>query len=122
MDRMAIVSQREAKKLEKKADRMQARLAKLREEHKSSVESATRTAVTMGGAFGMAWWAGRYPDKNEVFGLEASLVVGGALTVAALMGWAGDQSMLVESLGTGALAAYAVSSGYQMGQEQAAAA
>lgn len=119
---MALISQRQAEKAIEKAERAKAHLARLREEHNKSIEGATRTAVTMAGAFSMAWWAGRYPEKNEVFGLEASLVVGGGLTLAALMGWAGDQGTIVESLGTGALSAYAVSRGYQMGQEQAQAA
>lgn len=121
---MAIVSQREASKLAKKMENAQRRLAKIREDNNAQIQSATRTAVTMGGAFGMAWWQGRYPDRSEILGLQASLVVGGGLTVAALMGWAGDESTttIVESLGTGALAAYAVSQGYQLGQEQAQAA
>lgn len=116
---MAMVSQREATKAMNKAAKSDKRLARLREEHKSSLQAATRTAVTMGGAFGMAWWAGRYPDKAEILGLDASLVVGGALTVASMMGWAGDQDLIVESLGTGALAVYASSKGYELGQDQA---
>ncbi len=116
---MAMISQAEAKKLAKKAEKKEATLARLRAQHKNSIESATRTAVTMGGAFGMAWWTGRYPDRNEILGMDASLVVGGALTMASLMGWAGKQDVIVESLGTGALSYYAATRGFQMGQEAA---
>ena len=103
-----------------KLDRAQRRLATIRDEQQDAIESATRTAVTMGGAMGMAYWAGRYPDRAEILGIDASLVVGGSLTVAAMMEWAGDQTLIVESLGTGALAAYAASKGMEFGQEAAA--
>jgi hypothetical protein len=51
-------------------------------------------------------------------GLDASLVIGGGLTIAALMGWAGSQADSIESLGTGALAVYAGTKGYELGVEQ----
>jgi hypothetical protein len=116
---MAMVSQRDASKALKKAEAADKRMARVRERNKLAIEGATRTAVTMGGAFGMAWWQGRYPDKNEILGMDASLVVGGALTVAAMMGWAGSQDVIVESLGTGALAVYAATKGFAMGKDQA---
>ena len=114
---MAMVSQRDASKAMKKAAKSDARLARIKEEHKSSLEQATRTAVTMGGAFGMAWWSGRYPERAEILGMDASLVVGGALTVVSMMGWAGNQATIVESLGSGALTVFAGSKGYAMGKE-----
>ncbi len=116
---MAMVSQRDASKAMKKAAKSDARLARIKEDHKESLEQATRTAVTMGGAFGMAWWSGRYPERSEILGMDASLVVGGALTVASMMGWAGNQAVIVESLGTGALSVFAASKGFAMGKESA---
>lgn len=104
-------------KAEKKVDIGEKRLARLREENEQAVSTATRTAVTMGGALGMAWIKGRYPDKSMILGLDSSLVVGGGLTLAALMGWAGDQELVVEALGNGALATYAASKGFALGKE-----
>ena len=114
----AMVSQAEAKKAIKKNERMEATLRRLRDEHETSIESATRTGAAMIGAFGTAWWAGRYPDKREVFGLDSSLVVGAALNVAALMGWAGKSSAMVEALGVGALSTWAATKGHELGNEQ----
>jgi len=102
-----------------KAERAENRLARMREENEDTVASATRVAVTMGGALAMSWVKGRYPDKSEILGLDSSLVIGGGLMVAALMGWAGDQELVVEALGTGALAVYAASKGYELGTEAA---
>lgn len=116
---MAMVTQRDATRAIKKAEKADKRLANSRKKQKEALEQATRTAVTMGGAFGMAWWQGRYPDKSEILGMDASLVVGGALTIAAMMGWAGNQETVVEGLGTGALSVYAASKGFDMGKDQA---
>lgn len=108
------------KQLVKRAESAERRLQKFREENKGAITRATRTAFTMGGAFAMAYYHGRYPDKAEILGLDASLVVGAGLTVAALMGWAGNQEDAIEALGTGALATFAASKGFEMGQEGAA--
>lgn len=116
---MSITSSGE-RKLAKRAESAEKRLAKFREDNKSALARATRTAFTMGGAFAMAYYHGRYPDKSVILGLDASLVVGAGLTVAALMDWAGSQGDTVEALGTGALAAFATQKGYEMGQEGAA--
>lgn len=104
-------------KVEKRADRAESRLARLREENEDAIASATRTAMTMGGALAMAYWKGRYPERAEILGLDASLVVGGSLLTAGLMGWAGDQDVIVESLGNGVLATYATSKGFELGTE-----
>ena len=104
-------------KLAKRAESAERRLARMRDENKGAVAKATRTAFTMGGALAMAYWHGRYPDKSEVLGLDASLVVGAGLTVAALMGWAGAQEDAVEALGNGALATYAATKGFELGKE-----
>ena len=106
-------------KAEAGLEKAQKRISKLREENQDSIQRATRTAFTMGGALAMAYFKGRYPDRAQILGLDASLVVGGGLTVAALMGWAGDQGDAVEALGTGALAVYAGTKGYELGVDQA---
>lgn len=100
-----------------KLDRAEARLARLREENEGAIASATRTAMTMGGALAMAYWKGRYPERAEILGIDASLVVGGGLLTASMMGWVGDQELVVESLGNGALCTYAASKGYELGTQ-----
>jgi hypothetical protein len=102
----------------KEVERSKKRLSKLAKDNEASITRATRTAFTMGGALAMAYFKGRYPDRAEIVGLDASLVIGGGLTIAALMGWAGSQADSIESLGTGALAVYAGTKGYELGVEQ----
>ena len=109
--------QKELAKAEKEKERAIARLARIRDENEETIDSATRTAMVMGGALAMAWWKGRYPDKSDILGIDASLVVGGGLAVASIMGWAGDQELVVESLGNGALASFAVSKGLEFGND-----
>ncbi len=94
---------------------------KLREESTGAIETAARTGLTMGGAFGLAWWESRFPENKEVVGAPLSLVAGGALTVAAYMGWAGAQSSNVEALANGMLSVFAVQKGAEIGAEQLAA-
>lgn len=105
------------RKLEKRVETAEKRMSRMREENKSALARATRTAFTMGGALAMAYWHGRYPDKSEILGLDASLVVGAGLTVAALMGWAGTQEDAAEALGNGALATYAANKGFEFGAD-----
>ena len=109
--------QRELAKAEKEKERALARLTRIREENEDTINSATRTAMTMGGALAMAWWKGRYPDKADILGIDAALIVGGGLMVAAIMGWAGDQELVVESLGNGALATFAATKGFEFGND-----
>ncbi|KKN15827.1 hypothetical protein LCGC14_0982190 [marine sediment metagenome] len=103
------------RKLEKRAESAEKRMTRMREENKGALAKATRTAFTMGGALAMAYWYGRYPDKTEILGLDASLVVGAGLTIAALMGWAGAQEDAAEALGNGALASFAATKGFEFG-------
>ena len=118
-ERTAVAIETKAiQKAKKEASSAQKRLERMREESEDALETATRTGVTMGGAFAMAWWQGRYPMRREILGVDASLFVGGSLTLVALMGWAGDQDIIFESLGTGALATYAMQKGYAFGAEQ----
>lgn len=106
-------------KAEKKMVTYENRLAKLRADNKEAIEKATRTALTMGGALAMAYYKGRNPDRSEILGVDAALVIGGSLTIAAMMGWAGNQETAVEALGTGALATFAATKGFEMGAEAA---
>lgn len=119
---MAMSVSKALAKTQKRAERAEARLSRLREENEDAIQTATRTAVTMAGALGMSWIKGRYPDKSEVMGIDSSLVIGGGLMVASMMGWAGESEVIVESLGVGALAVYAASKGYELGKEAAASA
>ncbi len=106
-------------KAEKKMQSYENRLARLRKENQAAIDKATRTALTMGGALAMAYYKGRNPDRSEILGVDAALVIGGGLTVAAMMGWAGNQETAVEALGNGALATYAATKGFELGVEQA---
>lgn len=92
----------------------------MREESSGAVDTAARTGLTMGGAFGLAWWESRFPENAEVMGAPLSLIAGGALTVAAYMGWAGNQSSNVEALANGMLSVFAVQKGREIGAEQLA--
>lgn len=117
---MAMSVSKALAKSQQRAERAEARLSRLREENEDALKTATRTAVVMAGALGMSYVKGRYPDKSQVMGLDSSLVIGGGLMVAAVMGWAGEQETIVESLGVGCLSVYAASKGYELGQEAAA--
>lgn len=108
---------KEMKRAEKRAQRNRAELERLREEHAESIASVTRTVMTTGGAFAVAYWMGRNPERTEILGVAAPLAVGAAATTAALMGWAGEQTEMVEAFGAGALAVYATTKGYDMGKE-----
>lgn len=114
---MAATMKKELAKAEKEKERAMARLSRIREENEDTLSSATRTAMTMGGALAMAWWKGRYPDKSDILGIDAALVVGGGLAIASIMGWAGDQDLIVESLGNGALATFAATKGLEFGND-----
>ncbi len=105
-----------------KAESANRRLKRMREESAGAIETAARTGLTMGGAFGLSWWEARFPDNKEVLGAPLSLIAGGALTVAAYMGWAGNQSSNVEALANGMLSVFAVQKGAEIGAEQLAAA
>jgi hypothetical protein len=111
---MAATS-RSLAKAEKTADKAVARLARMKEENKNAVATATRTVVTLGGSFATAYFLGRYPERREIVGVDAALAVGATLSIASMMGWAGKQDKIVEALGTGALAAYGTTKGYEMG-------
>lgn len=108
--------EKEMKTARKKAERSRADLMRLREEYNESIQTVTRTVVTGAGAFATAYWMGRNPDRQEILGVSAPLAIGAAATTAALMGWAGDQTEIVEAIGAGALAVYATTKGYEMGQ------
>ncbi len=106
-------------KSEKKLATQENRIAKMRRENQAAIDKATRTALTMGGALAMAYYKGRNPDRADILGVDAALVIGGGLTIAAMMGWAGNQETAVEALGTGALATFAATKGFEMGAEAA---
>jgi hypothetical protein len=110
-------TQKALRQAEHKLNSANKRLAKIKTDHSQSIQLATRVTATMGGAFAMAWFEGRYPDRREILGVDASIIVGGSLTTAALMGWAGEQGAVVEALGNGVLSVYATTKGLQLGQE-----
>lgn len=117
---MKMISQGEAKKALSKLESKEKRLQRLKKESQKGVETGMRTGLTMASAFGVGWLKGKYPDKTEIIGLDAGLVIGAGLTFASLMGWAGNQEVVFESLGNGALASYAVSEGFRLGGAKAA--
>ncbi|HUU96635.1 MAG TPA: hypothetical protein VM487_12920 [Phycisphaerae bacterium] len=112
-----MATSRTLAKAEKTAEKASIRLARLKEENKNAVATATRTVVTIGGSFGIAYFLGRYPERTEILGVNAALGVGAALSIASMMGWAGKQDKVVEALGTGALSAYGTTKGYELGMK-----
>lgn len=117
---MRDLSQREVKKTMELNERLKRRLSSLKDESQAAVQAGIRTGATMGTAFGVAYIEQRYPDKNTVFGVDLSLLLGVAGTAAGAFGWAGRDKQtndLVEAAGLGGLAAFASKKGGEMGAQ-----
>jgi hypothetical protein len=94
---------------------LRARFANIRKKENGVVRSLVDSALVSGSAFALAYYDARFPDKAEILGVPVALAVGGAALVTQLAGWAGSESDLIGSVGTGALAAYAAAKGATMG-------
>lgn len=106
----------------KRADYLEKRLARVKDEAQKAGTAAVRTGAGAVSAFGVSYIETRYPDRSRVFGMDVSLLVGIAATGAGAFGWAGDEdtSRLVEAVGNGALFAFSAKKGAKMGAEDRA--
>lgn len=114
---MAIITSRD------KLHSLAQRVKRAKEEQKKAVQAAMNTASAAGAAFGVSYLEAAYPDSfgQGVFGVDASLLVGLVGVGLGATGMAGDAqtSAIVESMGMGALAAYAAKKGREKGAEKA---
>ena len=118
---MAFNSQSLAKTQEY-LERMQTRMAKVRQHAETSMGQAIQSAEVTGTAFAFSYanqrWGGE-AGEIKVLGLPIDLGIGFALTGLALMGGLGKYTEHGVNIGSGALASYAVRSGAQLGLQAA---
>ncbi len=107
----AELTKESEKKARKKADK----------QRKALVQQGTRLGTSMGSAFVLAWLQGRYPERSQIVGMDASFWIGGVLTAASLYPSkeiTKASRLVMEGAGSGALAVYVASQGFQLGQDQ----
>lgn len=103
------------------AERVQNKMAKLREHAEEAIGSGIQVSETTGACFAFGYANGRWGEDGElkIAGVPADLGVGFALTGIAMFGGLGKHTEHGVNVGAGALAAYAYRSGYQLGAEAA---
>jgi hypothetical protein len=104
------------------ADRMSNKMAKLREHAEEAIGNGIQVTEVGGTAFAFGYANGRWGEDGEVkvLGLPVDLGVGFALTGIAMFGGLGKYGEHGVNIGSGALAAYAYRSGYQLGADAGA--
>src|ERR1700689_4440354 len=117
---MAFTSQSLSKAREY-AERMQKRMATIRETAEKAVGDGIEVPEVGGAAFAFGYANGRWGEDGEMkmLGVPVDLGVGFALTGVAMFGGLGKYGEHGVNIGSGALAAYAYRSGYQLGQSAA---
>lgn len=106
--------------LERENQSLSARWRSAREKAKAETGKLVDAALTSGSAFGFGYAQGRYPDKFQLGGAPLSLVIGGGLVVASVMGLMPKSAQdYGDAVGVGGLAAYAAIKGLQSGQDAA---
>jgi hypothetical protein len=115
---MAFTSQSLAKAREY-AERMQGKMARLREHAEDAIGNGIQVTEVGGTAFAFGYANGRWGEDGEikVLGVPVDLGVGFALTGIAMFGGLGKYGEHGVNIGSGALAAYAYRSGYQLGND-----
>jgi hypothetical protein len=115
---MAFTSQSLAKAREY-AERMSTKMSKLREHAEEAVGNGIQVTEVGGTAFAMGYANGRWGEDGEIkfLGVPVDLGVGFALTGIAMFGGLGKYGEHGVNIGSGALAAYAYRSGYQLGAD-----
>jgi hypothetical protein len=110
-------------KMQDHLERMQGRMAKVREHAEASVGLAIQATEVGGTAFAFGYANGRWGEDGElkVLGLPVDLGVGFALTGLSLLGGLGKYAEHGNNVGSGAIAAFAYRSGMQMGAQAAEA-
>jgi hypothetical protein len=113
---MAFTSQSLSKAREY-ADRMREKMSKIREHAEEAVGNGIQVTEVGGTAFAFGYANGRWGEDGEikVLGIPVDLGVGFALTGIAMFGGLGKYGEHGVNVGSGALAAYAYRSGYQLG-------
>lgn len=111
-----VVSKAKLEKAESRASRALSALKTVRKEGEHVVEKVLRTAETSGMAFGLGMING-YHGPITVAKMPLELLLAGGLELAGYFGLAGKHSDHLNNLGDGALAAFAVVKGVQVGAE-----
>ena len=98
------------------------RLAKIREETKETMQKATLALSSGAAGFGLGYYAGRYPDKTQMLGVDMELVVaavglGASLIPSAAKSLGPSGAAVAEGIGNGALAVYLFKSGKKQGED-----
>jgi hypothetical protein len=117
---MAFTSQSLAKARDY-AERMSNKMAKLREHAEEAIGNGIQVTEVGGTSFAFGYANGRWGEDGEIkmLGVPVDLGVGFALTGIAMFGGLGKYGEHGVNIGSGALAAYAYRSGFQLGQEAA---
>ena len=115
---MAFTSQSLAKAREY-ADRMQGKMARLREHAEEAIGNGIQVTEVGGTAFAFGYANGRWGEDGEikVLGVPVDLGVGFALTGIAMFGGLGKYGEHGVNIGAGALASYAYRAGHQLGAD-----
>jgi hypothetical protein len=95
---------------------VRARLARIREEQKETIESATAIVEINAASFGIGWLHGRKGLMPTLFGVPYDALAAGALYVVALGKLAGKFSAHALNFGHGFAAYYSGNLGAQLGQ------
>ena len=113
---MAFTTQSLAKAREY-AERMQKRMATIRQTAEKAIGDGIEVTEVGGAAFAFGYANGRWGEDGEVkvLGVPLDLGVGFALTGIAMFGGLGEYREHGVNIGSGALAAYGYRSGYQLG-------
>jgi predicted transcriptional regulator len=91
------------KRQEKELHHKTLALSNLRAKMKEHAEQTVEVAATVGGG-AIAGYLGVNYSSWQLAGIDAGMAVGAIATVVGLMGWAGNSSNVIGSLGTGMLA------------------
>ena len=83
--------------------RVNARMAKVREKASVVASKTVGTALVIGGGAGAGYLDGAYPEA-ELGGINAGLVLGAAGTLVGVANWAGKASPYIGDVGEGMLA------------------
>ena len=104
------------------AERMQKRMATIRQTAEKAIGDGIEVTEVGGAAFAFGYANGRWGEDGEVklLGVPLDLGVGFALTGIAMFGGLGDYREHGVNIGSGALAAYAYRSGFQLGADAGA--
>lgn len=114
---MAIqVSRASLQKVESRLDRALARLKTVKKEGEHVMEKVLRTGETSGMAFGLGLLNG-YHGPVSIGPVPLEIILAGGLSLGGYFGLAGKHSDHLNNLGDGALAAWSVVKGVQIGAE-----